>query len=152
MTDPVRFIARYEAVKDQKASSATSKYSEVWYSFLAPWDLHIGLMTRSKLMLSTEVYYPHYMARQFGFVQTIRTLSKFFMANFVRSRPPSKSATETDRLSALGNHLRRFFTPVSFRPNHMGVTDLQFQGAWEYFCDDIVFKTLSYSLHKILYT
>nr|CAD1844111.1 unnamed protein product [Ananas comosus var. bracteatus] len=34
------------------ASSRASEYSEVWYSFLATRDLHVGLKSRSKLLLA----------------------------------------------------------------------------------------------------
>lgn len=52
------FLTRYEAIKDQSASSRASEYSDVWHSLLAPRDLHTGLKTRSKLTPSTEVYSP----------------------------------------------------------------------------------------------
>lgn len=57
---------------------------------------------------------------QFGFVEAIPTQSKFFMSNTAHRRPPTKSATEADRLSAMGNCLQCFFTLVGFWPNHMG--------------------------------
>nr|CAD1837788.1 unnamed protein product [Ananas comosus var. bracteatus] len=60
-------------------------------------------------------------AHQFEFVQAIPVPAKFFTANTVVNRPPTKSTAETDRISAMGYRLRRFFKLVSFRPNHTGV-------------------------------
>ncbi|XP_020080654.1 uncharacterized protein LOC109704314 [Ananas comosus] len=121
LTGPSWFLARFEAIRDELASSRASEYLEVRYSYLTPRDLHVGLKSRSKLLPSTEAYSPQYVARQFGFVQPIPAPSKFFTINTADHRPPTKSIAEADKISAMGNRLRRFFKLVSFRPNYTGV-------------------------------
>lgn len=63
LTGPSCFLARFEAIQSELASSRASEYSKVWYSYLAPRDLHVGLKSCSKLLPSTEVYSPQYVAR-----------------------------------------------------------------------------------------
>nr|CAD1818065.1 unnamed protein product [Ananas comosus var. bracteatus] len=77
VTGPPWLFTRYETIQGELASSRASKYSDVWFSLLAARDLHVGLKTRSKLIPSTEVYSPQYVARQFGFVQAISAPAKF---------------------------------------------------------------------------
>ncbi|XP_020108578.1 uncharacterized protein LOC109724242 [Ananas comosus] len=131
------FLARFEAIQGKLASSHTSEYSEVWYSYLASRDLHMGLKLRSKLLPNTDVYSPQYVARQFGFVQSIPAPSKFFTANTADYRPPTKGIAEADNISTMGNRLRRFFKLVSFRPNYTGVALEGYATIWDQFTDRI---------------
>lgn len=61
-------LTRFETIQDQLASSRANEYAGVWFSILATRHFHVGLKNRSKLMPSTEVYSPYYVARQFGLV------------------------------------------------------------------------------------
>lgn len=97
-------------------------------------------------MPSTKVCFPQYVARQFGIVQAIPA-----PANTAVSRPPTKSTAETDRISAMGNRLRRFFKLVSFRPNRTGVVGFRFMTSWDAFCEQTFIPMTSQALHKILH-
>lgn len=128
-----RLLTRFEAIQDQPAFSRASEYSDMWYSdmwfsLLAARNLHVGLKNRSKLMPSTEVYSPQYVACQFGFVQALLALAKFFMANTARRSPPTKSVAEANRILAMRNRLRRFLKLVSSAKSCRGM-DFRFTRA-----------------------
>nr|CAD1832946.1 unnamed protein product [Ananas comosus var. bracteatus] len=61
-----------------------------------------------------DLAYFKFIPHQFGFVQSIPAPSKFFTANTADYRPPTKGIAEADKISAMGNRLRRFFK-LAFR-------------------------------------
>nr|CAD1843997.1 unnamed protein product [Ananas comosus var. bracteatus] len=89
---PLNF-SHYFKVFYERASSGANEYADVWFSILATRDLHVGLKNYPKLTPSTEVYSPHYVARQFGFVQRLPAPAKFFTANIAHGRPPYKGCS-----------------------------------------------------------
>nr|CAD1833017.1 unnamed protein product [Ananas comosus var. bracteatus] len=90
-------------------------------------------------------------ARQFGFVQAIPAPAKFFIANTAVNRPPTKSTAEVDRISAMGNRLRRFFKLVSFRPNHTGVMGFRYAITWDYFADRVFGLVTQQAIRKTIH-
>lgn len=138
------FLARYEAFQGELVSSHASEYSDVWYSFLAPRDLHVGLKSCSKLLPSTEVYSPQYIMHQFGLVQAISAQAKFFTANTTVNRLLTKNIEESDWISAMGSRLQRFFKLVSFRSNCTGVVFFRYTVTWDQFTD----RVFDLSMHR----
>nr|CAD1842068.1 unnamed protein product [Ananas comosus var. bracteatus] len=59
-------------LEDPNAGHLLSELPQIWSSFLVPRDLHVGLTFNSSFIVpGTEVYLPHFVARQFGLIQTI---------------------------------------------------------------------------------
>nr|CAD1823594.1 unnamed protein product [Ananas comosus var. bracteatus] len=140
--------ARYESLQGELASSRAGEYFDVWYSFLALRDLHIGLKSRSKLLPSTEVYSPQFVARQFGFTQAVPAPAKFFTANIATYCPPTKSIADANQSSAMGNRLHQFFKLVSFRPNYTGVLGFRYAVNWDIFLKKTFAPVISHAHRK----
>ncbi len=120
---PSWFWKRFEHIRNRVESMELTEHAAVWYSFLAPRDLYLGLKSRSKLAPSTEVFLPYFVARQFGLIQALRPLgdqnvrAKIWLArNRPLGDPPevSKCAVCQQSSDRGGIHSARF----SFRNSH----------------------------------
>lgn len=101
---------------------------------------------------STEVYCQHFVAHWFGLVQSLSVLLKFFTVNTSRSCLPTKGVAEVDRLLAMENQLRHFFTPIGFRSDSMGLIEALFRLAWNSFCEGLFVVFLANRLHCFHHT
>ncbi len=129
--DPSWFRERFEYICNQAKSAKLIEHSSIWYSFLGSQDLHISLKSRSKLVLSTEVYSSHFAARQFGFIQALPAPASYFTVNSYRTRHPVKGVAKMDRVTTAGNLLKRHFIPVSIESVADESFDELFERSWD---------------------
>nr|CAD1821591.1 unnamed protein product [Ananas comosus var. bracteatus] len=151
-TGPSWLLIRYEAIKDQLASSRASEYADVWFSILATRDLHVGLKNRSKLTPSTEVILLTMWRVNLvwfrGFRLHLNSSRPILLTTILLQKATLKPIAFQHWKIVLDD----FFKLVCFQPNHARVLDFRFTRSWNTFCQQHFYNIMTSLFAKIFHT